>query len=230
MLHEWAKDPNIHVRRLVSEGTRPKLPWAPQLPEFRKDPGPVLELLEKLKQDPQLYVRRSVANNLNDIAKDHPDVVVKVLNEWKDIGDEGVQWILGHASRTLVKAGNLEALALLGYPPNPEVEVRGLVLRPDTIQIGEELAFDFEVLSMGDQAQRLMIDYTVHFMKANGKQAPKVFKLSKKEIRPGEVLTFSKVHSFKKISTRKYYAGDHRLELKINGKAYGECSFRLKAE
>jgi 3-methyladenine DNA glycosylase AlkC len=227
LLQTWAHDLNCHVRRLVSEGTRPRLPLAPRLSQFVKDPRPVLKLLENLKADPILLVRRSVANNLNDIAKDNPDLVVATLCEWQKSPDPGTQWIIGHASRTLVKQGHPEALALLGYPAGPALQVQNLKLEKPVVHLGEHLNFSFDIRSEADQLQNLMIDYVVYFMKANGKQAPKVFKMAKKRLKPGETLSLAKKHPFKPISTRVYYPGEHRLGIQINGQVLAEAEFRL---
>ncbi|MBL4561251.1 MAG: DNA alkylation repair protein [Labilibaculum sp.] len=227
-LHQWTKDKNAHVRRLVSEGTRPKLPWASPLKEFKKNPSPVLELLEKLKEDDELYVRRSVANNLNDIAKDHPDLVVETLTRWNKINNKGTQWIIGHASRTLLKQGHPKALELLGFPQNIQIEVNNLSVNRPTCKLGDEIEFSFEILSSSTDKQNLMIDFIVHYMKANGKTAPKVFKLSKKSIPTNGCLTFKKKISFKPISTRKYYLGQHEIEIQINGMKYRKVKFKVK--
>jgi len=226
-LHQWTEDDNLHVRRLVSEGTRPRLPWSSALKEFQVDPGPVLELLEKLKEDPELYVRRSVANNLNDIAKDHPGLVLKTLKRWKKIENKGTQWIITHASRTLLKQGLPEALELLGYPTDVKIEVEHLKLNKKTCRMGDEIEFSFKIISKAKQEQNLMIDFVVHYMKANGKKASKVFKLSKKKLPANQVLNFSKRLSFKTISTRKYYVGSHEIHIQINGKLYGKVEFEL---
>jgi 3-methyladenine DNA glycosylase AlkC len=142
-LAEWATDPNCHVRRLVSEGARPRLPLAPRLPEFVKNPQPVLALLEQLKANPVLMVPRSFANNLNDIAKDHPDLVVETLARWKQAADPGTQWIIGHATRTLLKQGHADALALLGYGAATSISVVSFQLTPriDERRIGGERTY-----------------------------------------------------------------------------------------
>lgn len=228
VLEEWTQDPSPFARRLPSEGTRPRLPLAPRLPQFIADPRPVLGLLENLKTDPVLLVRRSVANNLNDIAKDNPDIVVETLRDWQKIDTEAMAWLIRHASRTLIKQGHPGALALLGYPPEPEIRVRNLMLTTPIVEFGNSLDFHFEIQSQAAQPQNLMIDYVIHFMKANGKQAPKVFKLSKKQIEPGETVTVTKTHPLKPISTRKYYAGAHRLSLQINGQVWAEAPFELR--
>jgi len=226
-LHQWIEDENLHVRRLVSEGTRPRLPWSSALKEFQADPGPVLQLLEKLKEDPELYVRRSVANNLNDIAKDHPDLVVKTLKSWKQIENKGTQWIISHASRTLLKQGLPEALELLGYPMDVKIDVEHLILNRETCRMGEDILFSFDVISMANKDQNLMLDFVVHYMKANGNTAPKVFKLSKKKLPAEGRLGFKKKLSFKAITTRNYYPGKHEIEIQINGKRYGKVEFEL---
>ena len=220
----WTSDKDEHVRRLVSEGCRPRLPWAMRLHMFVKDPKPVLKLLELLKEDESLYVRRSVANNLNDIAKDHPDLVVSVLKKWKKIDNARTQWLIKHAARTLLKQGHTEALALLGYHA-PGLRFGNFSVS-ENISFGGNVSFQFDFVSSADQ--NLMIDYILYFMKANGKLAPKVFKLSKKKVFKGEQVVFKKLHSFRKISTKVYYPGEHAVEIMINGKKFGKKKFVLK--
>ena len=227
-LAEWVADPNPHVRRLVSEGTRPRLPWAERLYDFQKDPTPVLPLLEQLNRDPSLYVRRSVANHLNDIGKDHPDLVVEVLEQWNKIDDKGTKWLIRHALRSLIKKGHPGALGILGFPPDVDLEIKDFHLQPDPLVFGNKLEFGFTILSKEKKPCKLVIDYVLHFMKANGKLAPKVFKLSQKEIAPGETIRITKSHPIRPISTRKYYPGEQQLELQINGKSFGSRSFNLK--
>lgn len=224
---KWVRDKNIHPRRLVSEGLRPRLPWAIQLKQYIKNPKPVLKYLEILKNDPELYVRRSVANNLNDISKDNPEVVIKILKKWNKKPDKNMDWLSRHALRTLIKQGNPEALALLGYYPNPDIEIINLSIKELKIMIGESLKFSFQVKSMSDSIQKLMIDYIIYHVKANGKTTPKVFKLTKKTINPGQSIYIKKSHAFKIISTRKYYPGTHKILLQINGKNYGDSGFEL---
>ena len=226
VLNNWVNDPNVHVRRLVSEGSRPRLPWASRLREFQMDPTPVIQLLEKLKEDPELYVRRSVANNLNDIGKDHPELVIEVLTDWSRSKDLGTQWIIKHASRSLIKDGNSKALGLLGYDPNVNVELVDLQVE-DKVEMGDVLNFSFSILSKEKTSKDLMVDFVVHYMKANGKQAAKVFKLAKTKIRSGEDREFNKKVSFKPISTRKYYKGLHAIEIQVNGTRFGKGEFEL---
>jgi 3-methyladenine DNA glycosylase AlkC len=228
ILSKWAEDENCHVRRLVSEGTRPRLPWTMQLKPFIEDPRPVLELLEKLKADPVLMVRRSAANNLNDIAKDNPDLVVKTLRGWSKIENEDTQWLIRHAARTLVKQGNQDVLTVLGYSPKVELSVSKLKLDKPLVKMGDDLHFSFEIKSRANQVQNLVIDYILHHVKANGKRTPKVFKLAQKALGAGQTINISKTHPFRLITTRKYYAGKHMLEIQINGNSYQKISFELK--
>jgi 3-methyladenine DNA glycosylase AlkC len=228
ILSRWAEDENCHVRRLVSEGTRPRLPWAIQLKPFIADPRPVLKLLEKLRTDPELMVRRSVANNLNDIAKDNPDQVVETLRRWSRIDNDGTRWLIRHAARTLVKQGNREMLAILGYSPEVHICVSEIQLHKAAINLGEALTFSFNVRSTSHHAQKLVIDYVIYHVRANGKLSPKVFKLTRKTLEAGEAAAISKTHPFRSISTRTYYPGHHALEIQVNGTGYRKVGFELR--
>lgn len=225
-LQQWALDENEHVRRLVSEGSRPRLPWWPQLTDLIADPAPTLALLERLKDDSSLYVRRSVANHLNDIGKDHPGQLLARMEAWAiGAGDERL-WLINHALRTLVKRGDRRALAILGFG-SPAVELSDLTLEPSILPFGEELAFAFELRNLDDEPQNLMIDFVAHFLKANGSTAPKVFKLKKIRLPGGESATISKRLAVRPISTRKYYPGRQRLEIQVNGRVLGGADFEL---
>ena len=225
-LRAWAHDSNEHVRRLVSEGSRPRLPWAPQLREFIADPMPALGLLEHLKDDSSLYVRRSVANHLNDISKDHPELLLERMNVWKDGASSERMWLINHALRSLIKKGDPQALAILGYG-EPRLTLHDLKLSPERLCFGDELRFSFRLQGVGDEAQPLMIDYVMHFVKANGKRAPKVFKLKKAKLQAGGYLSLSKAHAIRPISTRRYYAGLQRLEIQVNGRIVGGADYEL---
>lgn len=227
MLHEWAEDENYHVRRLVSEGTRPRLPWSSRLSAFQKDPSPVLELLEKLKADPELYVRRSVANNLNDIAKDNPDVVMETLTRWSKSKDKGTQWIIKHASRTLIKDGHTDALLLLGFDPKAPLAISDFE-SSKMVDFGTALDFSFTLENTGKAKADFVIDFVIYFKKANGKLAPKVFKLANKTLQAGEKVSFKKSHPIKPITTRVYYPGEQRLVLQVNGIEREAKAFELK--
>jgi 3-methyladenine DNA glycosylase AlkC len=222
---EWAKSDSPHLRRLATEGCRPRLPWGIALAGLKADPSPILPVLEQLKDDESESVRRSVANNLNDISKDNPDVVIDVLQHWQAHDTEEMRWITRHALRTLLKAGHPKALELLGYPTDPAIAVRDLTVEPESIPMGGAVTLSFDVESLGDGPQNLMIDFVMHLMRANGKQTPKVFKLTQRTIQPGEILHITKRFSFEPVTTRKYYPGGHGVEPKINGKVFAQVEF-----
>ena len=224
----WAEHENAGVRRLATEGCRPRLPWGIRLQDLVADPEPTLPILERLKNDASESVRRSVANNLNDISKDHPDVVLELLHRWQADATGEVRWIIGHALRSLIKQGHPEALALLGYSADAEISVHNLAVEPPTITMGERVTLSFDIKSMSGEPLNLMIDYAVYHMRANGTLSPKVFKLAKKAIQPGEVLHIEKAHSFAPVTTRKYYPGEQAIEPKINGRLFGRAGFLLK--
>lgn len=224
----WAGHESEHVRRLASEGSRPRLPWGIRLNALIDDPTPILPILDRLKNDPSESVRRSVANNLNDISKDNPAVVVDVLQRWQADAAPEIGWITRHALRTLVKKGDPRALDLLGYPAAPAVEVRNLSVDRDTIPFGGEVTVTFDVVSTGGEAQSLVIDYVVHLVRASGSRTPKVFKLTKREIGPGEVITITRSHSFRPVTTRRYYPGEHLIEPQINGQTFGQVAFTVE--
>ncbi len=223
---KWSHHESEHVRRLASEGSRPRLPWAMALPALKADPTPILPILENLKTDESETVRRSVANNLNDIAKDHPQVVIDVAREWQSIDTSEMRWLINHALRTLIKAGNTDALALIGYAP-ATVTINNLTITPASIPLGAAITFAFEVASTATNPQELMIDYALHLVRAKGKRSVKVFKLTKQTLEPGATLHLSKQHSFKPITTRRYYPGTHAIEIQINGVMCGKQDFEL---
>ena len=227
-LRAWAADPNVHVCRLVSEGSRPRLPWAPRLRAYQKDPAPVLELLELLKDDPDLYVRGSVANNLNDIAKDHPAIAVDVCRQWLKGASPDRRWIVKHALRSLVKAGHPGALDLMGVGAPPKVTVTAARFTPKAPRLGSKLQFAFDLVSTAKKPQTLQVDYRVHFVKANGKTAPKVFKLRRLELEPHASVTLNATVSFLPMTTRKSYAGVHEFEALVNGVGFTLGSVRLQ--
>jgi 3-methyladenine DNA glycosylase AlkC len=227
VLRQWVHDPNEHVRRLVSEGTRPRLPWGIRLPPFMADPTPALALLEQLKDDPSAYVRRSVANHLNDISKDNPHLVIATLQRWRqDAGDERL-WIIRHALRSLVKAGDPDALALLGFGEAAAVTLHAFTITPAIIRLGEVVTLSFTLQNESDEAHRLVIDYVVHLVKANGRSSPKVFKLTTRALAGGERLNIQRQHAVRPVTTRRYYPGEHRVEIQVNGRRLGQAAFQL---
>lgn len=225
-LRLWVADDDERVRRLASEGSRPRLPWGAQLKAFIADPSPTLALLESLKDDPSLYVRRSVANHLNDIGKDHPRLLLERMDAWSAGASAERKWLINHALRSLVKGGDQRALAILGYGP-AKVELRDLRLEPPALQYGGELTFGFSLRSREAQARDLMIDFVIHFVIANGKRAPKVFKLKKLRLDPGESAAIRKRFAIRPISTRKHYPGRQRLEIQVNGRVLAGADFEL---
>ncbi|GAB4446589.1 MAG: DNA alkylation repair protein [Chloroflexi bacterium OHK40] len=225
-LRAWAHDPSFHVRRLVSEGTRPRLPWAARLPAFVADPTPVLELLETLKDDTSAYVRKSVANNLNDIARDHPERVLATLTRWQRGASDERRWVIRHALRTLVKQGHPEALRLLGADA-PEVELIALELTPTALRIGETLRIAVTLRSTAATPQHLIVDYVLHLPGARGRTRRNVFKLRSQTTAGGETLRLVKRHSFAIVSVRRLYPGRHRIAIQVNGVVLGEATVDL---
>ena len=227
LLRSWTRDPSPHVRRLVSEGTRPRLPWASRLRALQKNPQPTLELLELLKDDPELYVRRSVANHLNDIGKDHPELLNATARRWlKDAGPERA-WIVRHALRSAIKRGDAGALAVSGYGAKAEVAVRAKTITPQRVRIGERVTITFDLMNKLPRRQRVLADLRVFYMKANGKTAPKVFKLKTVELAAKASLHFEKKLSRANLTTRKHYPGTHRVEVLLTGRAIAIGEFLL---
>ncbi len=226
----WAEAKDWRVRRLASEGSRPRLPWAPRLPLLIKDPSPVLPILDRLHNDPHLVVRRSVANHLNDIAKDHPDFAAATARRWWASGDEDSRWTVQHGLRTLVKQGHPEALEVLGFRGGADIELEDFVLEPGTVEIGSSLEFSFSLISRENEEVRLAIDYALHRVLKNGKKGRKVFKLTVTELAPGESQSFTKRQAFRQLSTRTYYPGTHRIEILANGRVVGGADFAVLAE
>ena len=225
-VRQWAQHPNEHVRRLASEGTRPRLPWASPLPGFKKNPQPVLEILDLLKHDTSEYVRRSVANNLNDIAKDNPQLVLKTAKKWFGKSAD-TDRLIKHACRTLLKQGHPEALAIFGFAKDTKSSVKKLSPAKNKIRIGETLGFSFEVHNETKKPQSLRVEYVVYFIKSNGKHSKKVFQLTSKEFAPG-ASAFQKKHRFTDFTTRKHYPGEHHIAIAVNGVEKAKTKFQLE--
>lgn len=226
ILKRWTRDPSAHVRRLVSEGSRPRLPWGMRLNALVADPSPTLPLLESLQDDASSYVRRSIANHLNDIAKDHPDKVAEwVSTHLPDASPNRIS-LLRHASRHLIKAGHQGTLSAWSLDAGFEGKVR-LSLSSKRVQVGSSLSMDVTLKSSAGDKQKLVIDYVVHHRKANGGLSPKVFKGWKVEIDPGASVQLNKSHSFKEVTTRTLYPGAHRISVQINGQLLASRDFEL---
>lgn len=228
---KWVTDKDPHVRRWVSEGSRPLLPWGQRIPIFVLDPTHTLLLLDKLRFDEELYVRKSVANHLNDISKNHPQVVIEILRLWqKDVPAEHIdkiKWITRHALRTLVKKGHEGAMKLMGVEGKASVNIKNFKLNKKRFKLNDLMEFSFDVFSTSKKEQKLIIDYSIDFIKANGKSGKKIFKLKTQDIKPSQKLTINKKHSLKPITTMKFYSGTHHLKLQINGEVLCNISFLL---
>ncbi|MGG0517503.1 DNA alkylation repair protein [Priestia aryabhattai] len=222
---EWAGDENHHIRRLASEGSRPRLPWGQSVPALKQDPKQTLPILEQLKRDESLYVRKSVANHLNDISYIEKDWMLDVMKSWYG-KDAKTDWIVKHACRSLLKKGDSEALSLFGYGDDPGVIVTGLGLHPHTITIGDSIDFSFE-LSV-EKTMPLRIEYGIHYVKAKGNRTQKVFMLKNVQAKAGQTLTVIKKHAFKDLSTRKHYSGTHTLSVIVNGVVKAEADFVIE--
>lgn len=224
----WSTDKNYHVRRLVSEGTRPMLPWSKRLSIDTTLPLP---LLGTLHADPTRYVTRSVSNHLNDIAKTKPNLVLDTLKKWrkeKRQDQAELEWMTRHSLRTLVKQGNEKALRLLGFHPSPKIVVDGFRMKSKGVRPGDTLEFSFSVEASRNES--LMIDYVIDFVKSNGSLAPKVHKLKQIQLKKNEMIEISKRHKLHAAATTyTLYPGTHRLTLQINGQPFGTLEFELDA-
>lgn len=226
----WTDDPDEHVRRLVSEGTRPNLPWAVRVPALRARPDATVGLLDALHRDPAEYVRRSVANHLNDLSRIDADLAIAVAARWLAGAPDDVPTarLVRHALRTAVKAGDPRALALQGFgPPPPGLTVTGPVPDRTALRIGEELTLTCTLAHAGDAPVALAIDYVVHYVKASGATAPKVFKLATRTLAPGETATLTARRSFAQRTTRRHHPGPHVIELQVNGHRHGRAEVQL---
>jgi len=226
VMTQWSTHENEHVRRLASEGCRPRLPWSFQLEPLMLDPSPVAEILENLKADPSLYVRKSVANHLNDITKNNPAWVLDRLAGWSQ-DDLHTAWIVRHALRSLIKAGDKRALALIGAGEKACVQVRGFTVSPAVIHLGDSIALAVDIASTSDKPQRLVIDYAIHYVKKSGVTSAKVFKLKTITLGASAVMSFTRAQSIRSFTTRVHYAGRHEVELFINGESLARSAFDL---
>lgn len=228
IVFDWTTSPDEHVRRLASEGTRPYLPWAVKVAGITDSPGVTVPLLDALYRDSSDYVRRSVANHLNDLSRDVPELVVGTARRWLAEPDENTAWVVRHGLRTLIKKGHPGALELLGYGP-AEVEVDGPHLSTDEVPWGGVVTLRAAVRNTGSEPAQLVVDYVIHHQRANGSLSAKTFKLTTRTLSPGEELRMEKAHSFRQISTRRYYPGEHAVSLQINGVPSEPAPFQLRA-
>ena len=224
-LGKLTRDKNPHVRRWCSEGVRPRLPWGKKLTDLVQEPDPVFPILEQLKDDEELYVRRSVANNLNDIAKDHPQRVIRNCQNWSD-GPEERQWVIRHALRTLIKDGDQRALKLIGFGAPKSLKSR-LGVSPKQTKIGGHVTLRAALSNGSNRAQRVMLDFVVHYVRQKKMTSEKVFKWKSLELAPGETLSLEKRLSMRETTVRALYPGRHRVDLQINGVRMASATFQL---
>ena len=223
----WSLHDSYKVRRFASEGARPRLPWAMAIPHLKKDPSAVLPILENLKNDPSDFVRRSVANNINDIAKDHPDVVLAIAKKWKGFSKD-TDAIVKHGSRTLLKQGHPEILKLYGLDAT-HINQSGFEVLTPIVKLGDSVEFTFSIENKDIQPQTVRLEYGLYYMKAKGHLARKVFKISEKIYQPGDKATIIRKQSFKAITTQVFHVGEHKVSLIINGEEKELATFELIA-
>ncbi|MGV3730229.1 MAG: DNA alkylation repair protein [Sphingopyxis sp.] len=226
IMERWTASDDEHVRRLASEGARPRLPWASRVPALKADPTRAALILEALKADPALYVRKSVANHLNDIAKDRPDWLLDRLSGWPQ-DDERTAWIIRHALRTLIKKGDPAALALIGVGHGAAVAVRRFTVEPPSVRLGERIAITAELASESLDDQPLVVDYRIHYARPGGKSAPKVFKLKSFTLAGRDTAALSISQTIRDFTTRRHHPGRHRVELIVNGQTLAEAAFDI---
>ena len=226
VMERWTNDTDHHVRRLASEGSRPRLPWSFKLDKVIQNPSVTKRILDALRSDTELYVKKSVANHLNDISKDNPEYMLSLVGAW-DHSNMDTKWIVKHASRTLIKKGDKKALQLFAFEKNVSIRVEAFKLDKKKIKLGESLQFDFDIVSTKKTTQKLVVDYVVHYSKKGTERSEKVFKLKELELKPASKVHVTKKQLFKDFSTRKHYKGKHSIELMINGKSYGKIDFEL---
>lgn len=229
-MERWTRDPNEHVRRLASEGSRPMLPWGGNLTAIMEDPGLTLPILERLWNDPSEYVRRSVANHLNDFSKKHPGLVIKTLARWKKAGGVGFGSLANRAARTLLKRGDAAALEFFGYGGSSALDVGRVRISPKTLRLGETLRYGFRVTNTSGATVAVMFDYAVHHQKKDGRLTPKVFKGKVRHLAPGETMAFDGGHTMRRVTTRTYHAGRHEFEVLLNGRSAGRQAFDFLVE
>ena len=223
-MQEWSKSDCEHIRRLSSEGCRPLLPWGMGLPCLKKDPSPILPILQRLKTDPSEYVRRSVANNLNDISKNQPELVIELAKKWYG-KHKNTDRVIKHGLRTLLKKGNTEALGLFGFGEAVPVTVSGFCLNGTSIAIGGDIEFSFCVEVK--QAAKVRLEYCIAYQMKSGKPSRKIFQISELPLKQNEKRNYTRKHSFKDVSIRKHYPGTHSVTLIVNGTERGTLDFEV---
>lgn len=223
----WSKHEHWGVRRLASEGCRPRLPWAMALPNLKENPAPIIPILENLKNDPARFVRLSVANNLNDIAKDNPQTVIDLVKRWQGESKE-VDWIIKHGSRTLLKQGNPEMMELFGFNSTAKsIRIENFQISIPEVKVGESLEFSFNLLNKSNKRTKIRLEYGIYYQKANGTLTKKVHKISEKEYAENSTTQITRKHSFRVVTTRKLHPGLHQVAVIINGNEFEKYDFEL---
>ncbi|MBE2226232.1 MAG: DNA alkylation repair protein [Ignavibacteria bacterium] len=223
---KWARHKNHHVRRLASEGCRPRLPWAMGLPEFKLNPAPVLKILEILKADESEYVRKSVANNLNDISKDNPETTLKLAKSWYG-KNKNTDWIVKHGLRGLLKKGNPDALKLFGWHGSEGLETTGFKLSSTKVPNGGKFDFTFSITPVKPVNENVRLEYTIDFLTSTGKTGRKIFKITEGRFEKGKTYSFTRKHSFRDLTTRKHFKGKHKIAIIVNGEKTAEKDFYI---
>jgi 3-methyladenine DNA glycosylase AlkC len=224
----WTGDTDPAVRRLASEGTRPRLPWAKQVPALNRQPAATVPILDRLHRDESDFVRRSVANHLNDISRLDPGLATSTARRWAAKPGPGTPWVIRHGMRTLVKQGDPDALALVGFSGDRAAfAVTGPTVTAGRVLLGDDLVFNASITNTSEASTTVAIDYVINHVKANGSRTPKVFKLGKKTLAPGTTVDITRRHPFRQITTRTYHAGEHDVQLQINGHRFGTATFIL---
>jgi len=224
-MYKWTESDDEWLRRLSSEGCRPRLPWAMALPKFKNDPSPILPILEKLKEDESEYVRRSVSNNLNDISKDNPEITLEICERWYGMSNE-INKIVKHACRDMLKSGNKRALMLFGFGDPDNIHITNLDFNKELVFLGDKLEFTFDLELEAEEPRKIRLEYGVFFVKANGKLSRKIFQIKEALFDPG-ITRITRKQQFINLSTRKHYPGEHFLSIIVNGEEKVKKGFVL---
>lgn len=225
-MQQWSQDQNEHVRRLACEGSRPRLPWSFRLAQVQADPRLCASILDNLKADNSLYVRKSVANHLNDITKDHPDWVLELIEGWS-LDNPHTAWIARHALRSLIKQGNARALAIMGAGARAQVKLHQLSVEPAEIRLGERINLSFSLESIAEVNQKLVVDYVIDYVKSAGHSSAKVFKLKTFDLAAGQQQLITRTQHIRELTTRKHYPGIHTVHVQVNGERLASAQFEL---
>jgi 3-methyladenine DNA glycosylase AlkC len=226
-MFKWSEHPHPHVRRFSSEGCRPRLPWAMAIPQLKKDPSPVLPILNNLRNDSALFVRKSVANHLNDIAKDHPSIVIDLAKKWKGESKE-TDWIIKHGCRTLLKKADKTIYKLYDLNPDADCKITNFKLSKNRISRDERLQFSFDLEPAKNKNAKLRIEYAIYYVKSNGRQIKKIFQVSENKFSKDKAYSFNRYQNFQDLTTRKHYPGKHKIAIVVNGREMVTKDFWLR--